>query len=69
MVRGPEMENHPMTRLSDTQTIILSAAASHETGRLLPVPDSVRARGAALDRTLAALAASPFLAALAATTT
>ncbi len=55
MVRGPEMENHPMTRLSDTQTIILSAAASHETGRLLPVPDSVRARGATLDRTLAAL--------------
>ncbi len=55
MVRGPEMENHPMTRLSDTQTIILSAAASHETGRLLPVPDSVKARGATLERTLAAL--------------
>ena len=55
MVHGPEMENHPMTRLSDTQMITLSAAASHETGRLLPVPDSVKARGAALDRTLAAL--------------
>ena len=55
MVRGPEMENHPMTRLSDTQTIILSAAASRETRSMLPVPDSVKARGATLERTIAAL--------------
>jgi hypothetical protein len=49
------MENHPMTRLSDTQTTILSAAANHQAGRLLPVPASVKARGATLDRTLATL--------------
>jgi hypothetical protein len=49
------MEDHPMPRLNDTQTIILSAAASHEMLNLLPVPASVKARGAALDRTLAAL--------------
>ena len=44
-----------MPRLSDTQTIILSAAVSHATRRLLPIPTSVKARGAALNRALAAL--------------
>ena len=61
-MRGPKMENHPMARFSDTQTIILAAAASHETRSMLPVPDSVRARGAALNRALAALVRRGFAA-------
>ncbi len=44
-----------MTKLSDTQTTILSSAAARNNGALLPIPESIRARGAALDRSLGAL--------------
>lgn len=44
-----------MTRLSDTQTILLSTAAARKTRSVLPAPESVSAQGRALDRTLAAL--------------
>lgn len=44
-----------MTNLSDTQTLLLSAAAARETLALYPIPDGVQARGAALDKAIAAL--------------
>lgn len=44
-----------MRKLSDSQSILLSAASSREDGNLLPPPEGLKARGAALDRTLDAL--------------
>ncbi len=44
-----------MTRLSDTQSCLLSAAANHSDRSLFPLPDGLKARGAVLQRTLAAL--------------
>jgi hypothetical protein len=44
-----------MTRLSDTQSVILSAAAARANRTLLPVPRSIRAKGKALERSLGAL--------------
>ncbi|HYN46682.1 MAG TPA: hypothetical protein VES64_08330, partial [Allosphingosinicella sp.] len=50
-----EPKDRTMPKLSDTQTILLSAAANREGGSLLPPPDGLKARGAALDRTLNSL--------------
>jgi Protein of unknown function (DUF3489) len=48
MVPGPRTErDDPMTKLSDTQAIILSAAAQRADGNLLPLPGSLRG-GAAI---------------------
>ena len=44
-----------MTKLSDTQSVILSAAASRANRSLLPVPQSIRAKGKVLERSLGAL--------------
>lgn len=44
-----------MTRLSDTQTILLSTASARGDRSILPVPGSVSAGGRALDRTLGSL--------------
>jgi hypothetical protein len=44
-----------MTRLSDTQSVILSAAASRANRALLPAPRSIRAKGKTLERSLRAL--------------
>jgi len=44
-----------MTRLSDTHSVILSAAAARANRALLPVPQSIRAKGKALERSLGAL--------------
>ena len=44
-----------MPKLSDTQLVLLNAAANRDGGCLLPVPDSIRAKGAALERSLSAL--------------
>jgi hypothetical protein len=44
-----------MTQLSDTQATILSAAAGRDDGAVFPLPDSIRARGAAFDRSFSAL--------------
>ena len=44
-----------MPRLTDTQLVLLNAAANRDDGCLLPVPDTIRAKGAALERSLAAL--------------
>jgi len=44
-----------MTRLSDTQSVILSAAATRANRALLPVPGSVQAKGRVLERSVRAL--------------
>jgi len=44
-----------MTGLSDTQSVILSAAAARANRALLPVPGSIRAKGKTLERSLCAL--------------
>src|SRR5690606_2383161 len=47
--------NHPMSKLSDTQAIILSAAAQRADGNVLPLPGSLR--GGAATKVVAALLA------------
>ncbi|MEM1384641.1 MAG: DUF3489 domain-containing protein [Pseudomonadota bacterium] len=44
-----------MTRLTNTQSILLSQAAARRDGSLLPVPDSITATGAALTRSFTVL--------------
>jgi len=44
-----------MTRLSDTQSVILSAAAERANRALLPAPASVQAKGKVLERSLRSL--------------
>ena len=44
-----------MPRLSDTQAILLSAAAARTNLNVLPVPDTIGLKGGALDRTVKAL--------------
>jgi hypothetical protein len=44
-----------MTKLTDTQLVILSAAAKRESGVVLPPPKSLKARGGALTSTLKSL--------------
>ena len=44
-----------MPRLSDTQAVLLAAAAARRECSVLPPPDTIRLKGAALDRTLRAL--------------
>ena len=47
MILAPPGGNQPMTQLSDTQTIILSAATQRPDGNLLPLPGSLRGGAAA----------------------
>jgi hypothetical protein len=42
MVPAPQDKDDPMTKLSDTQAILLSAAAQRADGNLLPLPGSLR---------------------------
>jgi hypothetical protein len=44
-----------MPKLTDTQLVLLNAANARYDGCLLPIPKSVKARGAALDRALTSL--------------
>jgi DNA-binding MarR family transcriptional regulator len=44
-----------MPKLTNTQLVLLDAAAAREDLSLLPLPETLRLRGAALDRTLQAL--------------
>jgi hypothetical protein len=44
-----------MPKLSDTQAVLLTAAAARPDLSLLPIPDTIKANGAALDRTLKSL--------------
>ena len=47
MVPSLATKDDPMTKLSDTQSIILSAAAQRADGNVLPLPGSLRS-GAAI---------------------
>jgi hypothetical protein len=49
--------DHPMTNLSDTQRVILSAASQRDDGAVLPLPDSVKLTGGALTKVLGSLRA------------
>ena len=44
-----------MPKLSDTQAVLLAAAAARRDFSVLPPPETIRLKGAALDRTLRAL--------------
>jgi hypothetical protein len=47
MVPAPQDKDDPMTKLSDTQGLLLSAAAQRADGNLLPLPGSLRGGAAA----------------------
>jgi hypothetical protein len=49
--------DHPMTKLSDTQAVILSAAAQRDDGAVLPLPESLKLKGGAVDKVLGSLKA------------
>ena len=46
-----------MTKLSDTQAVILSAAAQRDDGAVLPLPESLKIKGGAVDKVLGSLKA------------
>jgi hypothetical protein len=46
-----------MTKLSDTQAVILSAAAQRDDGALLPLPEILKINGGAVDKVLGSLKA------------
>jgi hypothetical protein len=47
--------DHPMTKLSDTQAVILSAASQRDDGAVLPLPETLKIKGGAVDRVLGSL--------------
>ena len=47
--------DHPMTRLSDTQLVILTAAAQRADLSVLPLPDSLTLKGGALTKVMDSL--------------
>ncbi len=47
--------DHPMTRLSDTQLVILSAAAQRADLSVLPLPDTLKLKGGALAKVMDSL--------------
>ena len=49
------MSKPPTTKLSDAQLVILNAAAQRADGSLLPLPDSLATKGAALNRVMVEL--------------
>jgi Protein of unknown function (DUF3489) len=49
--------DHPMTKLSDAQAVILTAAAQRDDGAVLPLPESLRIKGGAVDKVLKSLKA------------
>ena len=44
-----------MTKLSDTQAVILSAASQREDGAVLPLPETLKLKGGAVDKVLRSL--------------
>ena len=46
-----------MTKLSDTQAVILSAASQRDDGAVLPLPETLRIKGGAVDKVLGSLKA------------
>ena len=49
--------DHPMTKLSDTQAVILSAASQRQDGAVLPLPEELKIKGGAVDKVLGSLKA------------
>jgi hypothetical protein len=49
--------DHAMTKLSDTQAFILSTASQRDDGAVLPLPETLRIKGGALDKVLGSLKA------------
>jgi hypothetical protein len=47
--------HHPMTRLSDTQLVILSTASQRDDGAILPLPDTLKIKGSAVHKVLGSL--------------
>ena len=47
--------DHPMTKLSDIQAVILSAAAQRDDGAVLPLPETLKIKGGAVDKVLGSL--------------
>jgi len=47
--------DHPMTKLSDTQAVILSAASQRDDGAVLPLPDTLKIKGGAVSKVLGSL--------------
>jgi len=46
-----------MTKLSDTQSVILSAASQRDDGAVLPLPETLKIKGGAVDKVLGSLKA------------
>jgi hypothetical protein len=46
-----------MTKVSDTQAVILSAAAQRDDGAVLPLPEILKIKGGAVDKVLGSLKA------------
>jgi hypothetical protein len=53
--RGADAKEATMPKLTDTQLVILSAAAKRKNGAVLPTPKSLKVKGTALTKTLEAL--------------
>jgi len=49
--------DHPMTKLSDTQAVILSPASQRDDGAVLPLPETLKIKGGAVDKVLGSLKA------------
>jgi Protein of unknown function (DUF3489) len=47
----------PMTKLSDTQAVILSAASQRDDGAVLPLPETLKIKGGAVNKVLGSLRA------------
>jgi hypothetical protein len=52
-----EAGDRPMTKLSDTQAVILSAASQRDDGAVLPLPETLKIKGGAVDKVLGSLKA------------
>jgi Protein of unknown function (DUF3489) len=50
-----------MTKLSDTQVVILSAAPQREDGAVLPLPETLKIKGGAVDKVLGSLKAKSLI--------
>jgi hypothetical protein len=51
-----------MTKLSDTQAVILSAASQRDDGAVLPLPETLKIEGGAVDKVLGSLKAKGLIA-------
>jgi Protein of unknown function (DUF3489) len=51
-----------MTKLSDTQAVVLSAASQRDDGAILPLPETLKIKGGAVDKVLGSLKAKGLIA-------